>query len=105
MTWMRQPSWQGIALFSARMEFWRSTTRSENRHLKIAFKSSILIQPRRRSLLHLLLSREYASHVASAARAALFERVCRRYVGSGVVSQKFATTLRGRRDSNSRPLP
>src|SRR5258708_4400562 len=25
MTWMRQPSWQGIALFSVRMEFWRST--------------------------------------------------------------------------------
>src|SRR5436309_7710085 len=25
MTWMRQPSRQGIALFSARMEFWRST--------------------------------------------------------------------------------
>jgi len=27
MTWMRQPSWQGIALFSVRMEFWRSTAR------------------------------------------------------------------------------
>jgi hypothetical protein len=26
MTWMRQPSWQGITLFSVRMEFWRSTT-------------------------------------------------------------------------------
>src|SRR6266567_985380 len=25
MTWMRQPSRQGIALFSVRMEFWRST--------------------------------------------------------------------------------
>jgi hypothetical protein len=25
MTGMRQPSWQGIALFSVRMEFWRST--------------------------------------------------------------------------------
>ncbi len=25
LTWMRQPSWQGIALFSVRMEFWRST--------------------------------------------------------------------------------
>ena len=25
MTWMRQPSWQGIALFSVRKEFWRST--------------------------------------------------------------------------------
>src|SRR6266705_2174022 len=25
MTWMRQPSWQGIALFSVRIEFWRST--------------------------------------------------------------------------------
>jgi hypothetical protein len=25
MTWMRQPLWQGIALFSVRMEFWRST--------------------------------------------------------------------------------
>jgi hypothetical protein len=25
MTWMRQPSWQGIAPFSLRMEFWRST--------------------------------------------------------------------------------
>ena len=25
MTWMRQPSWQGITLFSVRMEFWRST--------------------------------------------------------------------------------
>ena len=27
MTWMRQPSWQGIALFSVHMEFWRSTGR------------------------------------------------------------------------------
>src|SRR6266404_1832943 len=26
ITWMRQPSRQGIALFSVRMEFWRSTT-------------------------------------------------------------------------------
>jgi hypothetical protein len=26
MTWMRQPSRQGIALFSVRKEFWRSTT-------------------------------------------------------------------------------
>jgi hypothetical protein len=25
MTWMRQPLWQGIALFSVRMELWRST--------------------------------------------------------------------------------
>src|SRR6266404_5862962 len=25
ITWMRQPSRQGIALFSVRMEFWRST--------------------------------------------------------------------------------
>src|SRR5438876_11961178 len=25
MTWMRQPSRQGIALFSVRMEFWRSS--------------------------------------------------------------------------------
>src|SRR5438876_10742860 len=25
MTWMRQPSRQGIALFSVHMEFWRST--------------------------------------------------------------------------------
>src|SRR5438876_5845415 len=25
MTWMRQPSRQGIALFSVRIEFWRST--------------------------------------------------------------------------------
>ena len=25
MTWMRQPSRQGIALLSVRMEFWRST--------------------------------------------------------------------------------
>jgi hypothetical protein len=29
MTWMRQPSRQGTALFSVRIEFWRSTTGSE----------------------------------------------------------------------------
>src|SRR6266478_3365078 len=31
MTWMRQPSRQGIALFSVRTEFWRSTTLTRNR--------------------------------------------------------------------------
>jgi hypothetical protein len=34
MTWMRQPSWQGIALFLVRMEFWRSTGQApDNSHL------------------------------------------------------------------------
>src|SRR5712691_7902680 len=33
ITWMGQPSRQGIVLFSVRTEFWRSTTRGEIREL------------------------------------------------------------------------
>jgi len=34
MTWMRQPSRQGIALFSVRMEFWRDTP---HQHVRLFF--------------------------------------------------------------------
>jgi hypothetical protein len=37
ITWMGQPSRQGIALFSVRIEFWRSTAERQDSEMKSAF--------------------------------------------------------------------